>query len=421
MKRFDRAPRLAATVGTAAVVLSLAPVVKPLPAVDPARPPEPPPLEIVHDTLRHGMALADLMAANGLDGRAIHEITEVIREYKKPRTLLPGAVMNFSRPPGDAPIRVNLQFNPDTTLRLIRSDSSWNARLDVVPLVVDTVRLTGVIETSLWNATLGGDAARIVPDGFQEMVYDLADVFAWKVDFTRDIQKGDAFRVVYEREVRPDGSVRSRRFLAVELRNRDRVWQAIPYPRERGRIAYFDPKGGSLRGAFIRYPVPYRITSGFKGRRFHPILKRVRAHRGIDYGAPTATRVQATASGTVTRAGWWSGYGRVVEIRHLKGIRTRYAHLSSIASGIRPGARVAQGQMIGRVGATGLASGPHLHYEFLQNGVHRNPMTVTLPTEPGLEKEHMEDFRRVRDAALALLEPLPAPGPPQLAATASPR
>jgi murein DD-endopeptidase MepM/ murein hydrolase activator NlpD len=410
-----RAPRFAATVGTTAIVLSVAPLMRPLPATDPAEPPQPPPREIVHDTLGHGMALADLMAANGLDARSIHDVTEVIRRYKKPRTLRPGAVMRFSGAPGLQPDRINLQINPDTTLRLLRSDSAWHARLEVVPLVVDTVRLSGVIETSLWNADLGGDAHRLGPGGFQEMVYDLADVFAWKVDFTRDIHPGDAFRVAFEREVRPDGSVRSRRFLAVELRNRDRVWQAIPYARD-GRVAYFDPEGGSLRGAFMRYPVPYRITSGFTRRRFHPILKRYRAHQGTDYGAPAGTPVQATASGTVTRAGWWGGYGRAIEIRHMNGIRTRYAHLSSIARGVAPGARVAQGQVIGRVGSTGVSTAPHLHYEFLQNGAHRNPMSVSLPAQPGLEKEHLDDFRRVRDAALALLDPpedpVPHQGPP---------
>ena len=411
-----RAPRFAATLGTTAIVLSLTPLMRPLPADDPAQPPAPPPREIVYDTLAHGMALADLMEANGLDHRAIHEVTRVIRQYKRPRTLRPGAVMRFASAPGLLPDSIHLQFDADTTLRLLRSDSTWHARLEVAPLVVDTVRLAGTIETSLWNARLGGDAARLEPGGFQQMVYDLADVFAWKVDFTRDIQPGDAFRVAFEREVRPDGSVKSRRILAVELRNRDKAWQAIPYARDGGRIAFFDPEGGSLRGAFMRYPVPYRITSGFTRKRFHPVLKRYRAHQGTDYGAPAGTRVQATASGTVTRAGWWGGYGRAVEIRHMNGIRTRYAHLSSIASGIRAGARVAQGRVIGRVGSSGLSTGPHLHYEFLQNGAHRNPMAVSLPAEPGLEKEHMADFGRVRDRALALLGPLaplaPHGGPP---------
>ncbi len=412
MRRLGRAPLVVGAVALAAAALSLAPMIIRHDDDLIHRPPPVPPREIVFDTLGRGMALADLMAANGLDGQAIYEITEVIRAYKKPRTLRPGAVMRFSGAPGVTPDRVNLRINPDTTLRMIRSDSTWTARLEVAPLVVDTVRLSGVITSSLWNAELGGDAARLEPGGFQEMVYDLADVFAWKVDFTRDIRTGDAFRVAIEREVRPDGSVKSRHFLAVELVNQGKVWQAIPYPREGGRIAFFDPEGGSLRGAFMRYPVPYRITSGFSRHRYHPILKRYRAHQGTDYGAPRGTPVHATASGTVTRAGWWGGYGRAVEIRHMNGIRTRYAHLSAIAAGIHPGARVGQGQVIGRVGSTGLATAPHLHYEFLQNGAHRNPMSVSLPAEPGLEKERMADFRRRRDLALALLHGVRPPGTP---------
>jgi murein DD-endopeptidase MepM/ murein hydrolase activator NlpD len=409
--RLSRGTQVVSLIGIAAIALSLTPLLFPHRehADDASTAPAPPPREIVFDTLGHGMALADLMSSNGLDARSIHEITEVIRNYKRPRTLRPGAVMRFSGAPGEKPDRVNLQFNPDTTLYLTRSDTVWSARLQVVPLIVDTLRLSGVIESSLWNAVLGGDLARLESGGFQEMVYDLSDVFAWKIDFTRDIQKGDGFRVAIEREVRPDGSVHSRRFLAIELRNRDNLLTAIPYPREGGRIAYFDPEGAALRGAFMRYPVPYRITSGFARRRFHPVLKRVRAHQGIDYGAPTGTPVQATANGTVTRAGWWSSYGRAVEIRHANGIRTRYAHLSAIGAGIRVGARISQGQVIGRVGSSGLATGPHLHYEFMQNGSHRNPMTVSLPAEPGLEKDHMADFRLRRDAALALLDGVAAP------------
>jgi murein DD-endopeptidase MepM/ murein hydrolase activator NlpD len=302
----------------------------------------------------------------------------------------------------------------------VASDSGWNARLEVVPIVTDTVRLAGVIESSLWNANLAGDADRLADGGFQEIVYDLADVYAWKVDFTRDIRKGDAFRVAIEREVRPGGSVRARRFLAIELRNQGHVLTAIPFTRPGGRRAYFDPGGEALRGVFLRYPVPYRITSGFSTHRYHPILKRYRPHQGIDYGAPYGTRVQATASGTVTRAGWWGGYGRVVELRHTGGIRTRYAHLSAIAPGIRPGRHVEQGQFIGRVGATGLATGTHLHYEFIKNGRHRDPLSISLPTAPALEKKYMADFRGVRDSALALLQGIALPGPMVAAADAAP-
>ncbi len=376
--------------------------------------------EVVLDTLGRGMSLAEMMAANGLAAPQIHEITQVVRDFKRPRTLRPGVVARFSSEAGESPDRVHLQLNPDTILHLVSSDSGWAARLEVVPLVIDTVRLSGVIESSLWLARLGGDVDRLEEGGFKEFVYDLADVFAWKIDFTRDIQKGDGFRVAFEREVRPDGSVRSRRFLAIELRNRDRSFIAIPYTRPGGRVAYFDAAGAALRGAFLRYPVPYRITSGFTRRRYHPVLKRYRPHQGIDYGAPRGTRVQATGSGTVTRAGTWGDYGRVVELRHAGGIRTRYAHLSAIAPGVSPGRHVEQGQFIGRVGATGLASGTHLHYEFLQHGRHRNPLTVSLPTVAPLEGKFLEEFRRVRDGGLALLDGLAIPSAPALAAAAAP-
>ena len=384
-------------------------------AVAPAR-------AVVRDTLGHGESLAELMAANGLDGARIHEITRLVGRWKLPRTLRPGVVMSFSGPPGATPDRLELTLNPDSSLRFVASDSAWSTRLVVQPIVVDTVRLSGVIESSLWLAKLGGEAGRLAPGGFEEIVYDLADVYAWKIDFTRDIRVGDSFRVAFEREVRPDGSVRSRRFLAIELRNAGRVLPAFPYSSDGGRNAFYDDEGKSLRGAFLRYPVPYRITSGFSKHRYHPVLKIRRAHQGIDYGAPSGTRVRSTASGTVARAGFAGSYGRLIEIRHVGGVRTRYAHLSSIAPGIRPGKHVEQGQWIGRVGSSGLSTGPHLHYEFLSNGVHRNPMSVRLPAEPALRKEHMPDFLARRDAAMVLLAgtAIPAISPGEPLATARP-
>jgi len=368
-----------------------------------------PPRSFAHDTLGRGESLAELMSANGLDAAQIHEISQLVRGWKLPRTLRPGVVLSLSGPPGAPPDRLDLKLNPDSSLKFVSSDSAWSARLVVQPVVVDTVRITGVIESSLWLAKLGGDVDRLEPGGFDELVYNLADVYAWKVDFTRDIRKGDSFRVAIEREVRPDGSVRSRRFLAIELNNDGRVLTAIPYPGDHGRIAYYDEGGKPLRGAFLRYPVPYRITSGFSRSRYHPVLKIRRPHEGIDYGAPYGTRVHATGSGTVTRAGWAGSYGRLVEIRHRAGIRTRYAHLSAIAPGIRPGKHVEQGQWIGRVGSSGLATGPHLHYEFLQGGVHRNPLAVSVPAEPPLAKAQMPGFLARRDSAMALLDGTPVP------------
>ncbi|MGE5175819.1 MAG: M23 family metallopeptidase [Hyphomicrobiales bacterium] len=372
--------------------------------------------EVVRDTLSRGMALYDVMASKGLDPAQIHEISQLLRDYKSPRSLRPGVALRFSSRPGKPPDHIRLELNPDSVLQFTRTDSVWSASLELVPFVVDTVRLSGVIESSLWNARLGGDIDRLDRGGFEDLVYSLADVFAWKVDFTRDIRKGDAFRVALERQVRPDGSIRSRRFLAIELRNQDRLLRAIPFYRPGGPIAYYDEEGRSLRGAFLRYPVPYRITSRFTNRRYHPILKRYRPHQGIDYGAPPGTHVEATASGTVTREGWWGGYGRIVEIRHANGIRTRYAHLSGFARGVHVGSRVEQGQYIGRVGSSGLATGPHLHYEFLQNGKHRNPLSIEIPSHPALEASRMPAFREARDQALALLDGLPIPYDTRIAA-----
>lgn len=383
-------------------------------------PPEPPAREVATDTLGRGQTLGELMADRGLSALQVHEITGLVRTYARPRSLRPGVVLRVAGRPGASPDQVDLWLNPDSILHFTAGESTWTARLEEVPFVVDTVRLSGVIESSLWLAKLGGEVHRLPPGGFEELVYDLADVFAWKVDFTRDIRVGDGFRVVYERKVRPDGSVRDRRFLAVELRNQGRALPAFPYTRPDGRLAYYDAEGRPLRGAFLRYPVPYRITSGFKRNRFHPILKRNRPHQGIDYGAPHGTPVQATASGTVTRAGTWGGYGRMVEIRHRNGIHTRYAHLSAIARGIRPGTRVAQGQSIGRVGATGLATGTHLHYEFIQGGRHRDPMRVSLPAEPPLKAEQLAAFQGVRAGAVTLLDGVTIPSLESLADAGTP-
>lgn len=355
------------------------------------------------DTLTRGNALSHALDSRGFDTAHILEITRLLEAYRSPRALRPGTTLLFSADTAGVPDRIRLELNPDSMLYFVRSDSVWTTRIEQVPFVMDTVRISATVESSLWSAQLGGDLDHFGKKDFEELVYDLADIFSWKVDFTRDLRRGDEVRVVLERKVRPDGSIRSRHFLAIELRNGDRVLRAIPQPRPDGRFAYFDEEGRSLRGAFSRYPVPYRITSRFTLRRFHPILKLWRAHEGIDYGAPYGAPVQATASGVVTRAGFAGAYGRLVELRHPGEIRTRYAHLSAIAPDVRPGAHVEQGQIIGRVGASGLATGPHLHYEFLLHGRHCDPLTVQVPNAPALASSDQAKFRRDRDLALALL------------------
>lgn len=372
--------------------------------------PVPPPSVTVYDTLDSGETLAELLGDNGFDPPSAYDFTQVVREVKSPRRLQAGMVARFSGPPEQPPETVHLLVNPDSLIELSADEDGWAARVHEVPVVIDTIRFAGLIETSLWFSSLSGDIDRMGDNEFKEYVFHLADVFMWKIDFTRDIRRGDAFRVAVERERRPDGSVRERKFLVVELMNRGKLLQAIPYSRPEGSREYFDYDGASMRGSFLRYPVDFRITSSFSSRRYHPVLKVRRAHLGTDYGAPYGTPVKATAAGTVTRAGTWGGYGRMVELRHAKGISTRYAHLSSI--GVRVGQAVDQGQAIGRVGATGLATGAHLHYEFLQGGQHRNPASIDLPSAPALEQEYMAEFSVTRDRALGLLDGLVLPALP---------
>jgi len=374
--------------------------------------PPPAPERIHWSPARHGdklarrSALSSVLASRGYGSREVQEITHVLQGYRNPRTLPPGISLQFSTPAEstETPDRIRLALTPDSLLDFVRADSLWTAHVALVPFVMDTVVVSGVIKSSLWSAHLSGDTDRLAPGEFEDLVYDLADVFAWKVDFTRDLRRGDSVRLALERKVRPDGSIRSRHFLAIELRTGDRVLHAIPQTRPDGGWAYFDQDGRSLRGAFLRYPVPYRITSHFSMHRYHPILKRVRPHEGIDYGAPAGAPVEATASGVVSWAGWRGGYGNLIELRHPGGIWTRYAHLSAISAGVRRGAHVDQGQMIGRVGMTGLATGPHLHYEFLQNGVHKDPLTVKMPGAPSVVASRLADFYVARDQALALLD-----------------
>ena len=372
--------------------------------------PVPPPPVVVVDTLRRGETLGEMLDARGLDGNQTYELVQTIREVKSPRTFRAGLLFRFEGAAGAEPREVSLQLNGDSVLHLTRTDSAWTSVVETIPVRYDTVLLSGTIESSLWFAELDGEVEKLGQGEFKEYVFDLADVFAWKIDFTRDIRRGDAFRVAIEREVRPDGSLRSRRFLAIDMRNDGREYTAVPFDVPGDGRQYFEPDGSALRGVFLRYPVPFRITSSYNPRRYHPVLKVRRAHRGTDYGAPRGTPVKATSSGRVTRAGRWNGYGIAVEISHANRIVTRYAHLSAIASGIRAGTRVDQGTIIGRVGSTGLSTAAHLHYEFLREGRQVNPATVDLPSAPGLDPAYLESFAAARDEALLLLQDVPMPG-----------
>jgi murein DD-endopeptidase MepM/ murein hydrolase activator NlpD len=249
----------------------------------------------------------------------------------------------------------------------------------------ELLRLDGPIDNSLYDAL-----DQRIPDEVLDapsrvrLAWDLADVYAWSLDFHRDIQAGDRFAVLVEREVSDEGELRLGRILAADLLASGKHLPAYRFDLPGEGPRYFDRDGNSLRRNFLRAPVEFRrIASGFSRSRFHPVLGIWRRHEGTDYAAGRGTPVLAAGDGTVLHAAWMGGYGNLIELRHANGITTRYGHLRRFARAVHAGARVRQGEVIGYVGATGLASGPHLHFEFRIHGVARDPRRVDLgPGDP---------------------------------------
>lgn len=257
---------------------------------------------------------------------------------------------------------------------------------------------SGEIRFSLFGAT---DEAG-VPDG---VAMQLADIFGSDIDFHRDLRRGDRFAVVYETLSHLGNPVRTGRILAAEFINNGKSFRAVWFEDAEGKGGYYTPDGKNLRKAFLRSPLEFsRITSGFTSARFHPILQQWRAHKGVDYGAPSGTRVKSTSDGIVDFIGNQGGYGKVVILRHQGRYTTLYGHLSGFANGVKKGHRVAQGETIGYVGASGWATGPHLHYEFRINDIHQNPLSIALPTALPLTIQQMAQFQAATQPTLARLD-----------------
>lgn len=288
-----------------------------------------------------------------------------------------------------------LNGNSESALSVSRTSSGFVTHIDSQPLGSRIVSQSATIRHSLFGAA---DEAGI-PD---DVAIGLADIFGGEIDFHRDLRKGDSFTVIYELDELSGKPIRAKRILAAVFINGGKTHQAFWYRHDDGKGEYYTADGSSLRKAFLRSPLEFsRITSGFSKARYHPVLREVRAHRGIDYAAPTGTRVRATGDGLVSFSGIQGGYGKVISIRHNGNKTTVYGHLSGFASGIKAGERVSQGETIGYVGATGLATGPHLHYEFRVGGIHRNPLTITLPPATPLPATALSEFRSMANDHLS--------------------
>ncbi len=331
------------------------------------------------------------------DLAAIRELPDVTRALDM---LKPGDPITFVHSDTGDLQSLSRQVSDTSKLSVIRDAEGFKAELITTPLTIQTTSIHGTVESSLFaSARKAGLSA--------DMIMRLAnDIFGWDIDFALDIQPGDEFNVLYEKQYRDGQYISDGRILAAEFVNDGHTYRAVRFDSADGEVGnYFTPEGRSMHKQFLRAPVDFtRISSGFSFARFHPILNRMRAHKGVDYAAPTGTPIKAAGDGKISLQGVQNGYGKVVILDHSAGITTLYGHLSRFAKGLRNGTRVKQGDIIGYVGMTGAATGPHLHYEYRVNGVHKNPRTVPLPNASPISPAYAADFRRRADLMLTALD-----------------
>lgn len=336
-------------------------------------------------------------------------------EHASPRRMRQGTEITLRYLREDDSLRgVDVALTPDRTIRLSKDQVGWSSDLIPTPVYVDTLFASGEIETVLWDAVVQNAALETLTYADRNSLIDHLDrVFQWQVDFSRQIRVGDTYRFAFEREVRPDGSMRAGHLLAAELVNQGTPFHAIYFdPNGDGEGSYFDVEGESVRRAFLLKPLAFRrISSRFTNSRYHPVLQTWRAHRGVDYAADAGTEVMATADGLVIERGWDNSYGNTIRIRHGNGWVTRYAHMRAFKSGIVVGSRVRQSDIIGYVGMTGLATGNHLHYEMLQSGQFKDPLSVDLPAGDPVPGENRMQWLEEMNVRVALLESIPGGGP----------
>ncbi len=282
--------------------------------------------------------------------------------------------------------RLEYDIDIEEFVTISKNENVWSVTRQDISYEVEAVSVKGVIESSLFLAgnEIGLDDATIL---------DLADVFAWEIDFATVIQKGDSFSLMYEKRSR-DGEVGpSGKILAATFTNVGKEFTALRFEDPDGGVGYYNTDGESLIRPFLKAPLRYsRISSGYTNARFHPVTKTTSPHLAIDYAAPIGTPILSTASGIVKFAGWNGGYGKLITIHHNDTWRTNYAHLSAFAKNITFGTRVEQGDVIGYVGSTGWSTGPHLHYEMIKNGSKVNPLTVELPAGDPVKDEWRISF-----------------------------
>jgi len=375
-------------------------VAVPAPAVPievPAEDLSPPGPEWTSVEIGRGENLSLIFERLGLAPATLDQILSSGEEASRLQRVYPGQNLLFQIVNGRLEA---IRYEPSLTelLEIVRVDDGYKSSFATRELDSRTRRAEAEITSSLFVA---GQEAGLSDN----LIMQLAAIFGWDIDFALDIREGDRFRVLYEERFKDGAKVNEGPILAAEFRNQGRTLRAVRYSAPDGSVGYYSDTGAAMRKEFLRTPLKFtRVSSNFNLSRKHPVLNRIRAHRGVDYAAPAGTAVKATGNGIVAFIGTKGGYGKTVALRHGGIYGTLYAHLSKFAAGLDRGDRVTQGTVIGYVGSTGLATGPHLHYEFQVNGVHRDPLTVPLPRADGIPAGELPRFQSETAPLLAELD-----------------
>ena len=351
------------------------------------------------EVVKSGDSLSIIFKRAGIDQGTIAELINSSEEGKQLSVLQPGHLFEFRIDSSGQLQSLKYVKSRLQQLAFIRNDTGFTySEFTRKPDTFLSTR-SATINNSLF---LAGKQAKLDDN----VVMSLAGIFGWDIDFALDIRAGDSFKLLYEESFLDGEKVGNGNILAAEFTNRGTRYRAVRYEDEQGNAQYYTPTGETMRKEFLRTPIDFaRISSHFNLRRKHPVLNRIRAHKGTDYAAGRGTPIKAAGDGKVIYAGRKGGYGNVVIIQHGQTYKTLYAHISKFRKGIRTGKRVKQGQVIAYVGSTGLATGPHLHYEFYVNGAVRNPVTVKLPKAKAIAKEKLPRFLAQTKPLLAELAP----------------
>jgi murein DD-endopeptidase MepM/ murein hydrolase activator NlpD len=349
-------------------------------------------------TIKSGDTLGSIFSANGLSATTTHNIASLNDHTRALRYIKPGQKIHLLLDEKQSLRQMKYVYDITKTLEIrLNEDLSLSSQIVNYKLDALPVFRQGVIRSSLFEAAAAGD----IP---VSVIMDLANIFGWDIDFSLDIRRGDKFGVVYNELYKDGVKTKSGQILAAEFVNNGKLYKAVYYTNPKGDGDYYNEDGKSMRKAFLRSPVKFaRISSKFSLKRWHPVLSKWRSHKGVDYAAARGTPIRASGDGKIVLAGRKGGYGKAIFIQHGGRYRTVYGHLNGYAKGIRVGKKVKQGQIIGYVGSTGLATGPHLHYEFRVNGVHRNPLTVRLPEAKPVHPTYLSHFKENTQVYLSML------------------